>query len=80
MWDSSPTSLGIELGCGFSLYYDLIKTLGFMMMICNWFSLFAMIDNYSADKAGEWDEKLDGHFIISGTIAAHGTDSAPSIV
>ena len=51
-----------------------------MMMICNWFSLFAMIDNYSADKAGEWDEKLDGHFIISGTIAAHGTDSAPSIV
>jgi len=40
--------------------------------------LFALVDNYSAGKEGEWDEKLDGHFIISGSIAAHGEDDAPS--
>ena len=38
-------------------------------------TLFSLIDNYTAGSEGEWEEKNDGHFIISGTIAAHGEDS-----
>ena len=43
-----------------------------MMMVCLAFGLYALYDNYSAGNEAEWDEKLDGHVIISGTIAAHG--------
>ena len=49
-----------------------------MMMLCFIWSFFALYDNYTAGKEGEWDEKLDGHFIISGSICAHGEDDAPS--
>ena len=46
-----------------------------------WFgiSFFALYDNYTAGKEKEWDEELEGHWLISGTIAAHGTESHPSI-
>ena len=42
-------------------------------------SFFALYDNYSAGKEDQWDEELRGDWIISGTIAAHGSDSHPSI-
>ena len=40
-------------------------------------SIFALYDNYTAGKEDQWDETLQGDFIISGTMAAHGTDSHP---
>ena len=78
IWETSNMRLGF-LGCGFTLYYDLIKGLIFIM--CIWFciSFFALYDNYTAGKEDEWDESLEGHWIIAGTIAAHGTESHPSI-
>ena len=42
-------------------------------------SVFALYDNYKSGKEAEWDESLDAHWIIRGTIAAHGIDSHPSI-
>jgi hypothetical protein len=57
-----------ELGCGFSLYYDLIKALVLMMVAAIAWSVYALYDNYTADNESEWHEQLDGHFIISGTI------------
>ena len=42
-------------------------------------SCFALYDNYTAGKEDQWDEELKGDFIISGSIAAHGTDSHPSV-
>lgn len=49
------------------------------MLACFAISFFALYDNYTAGKEHEWDEDLEGHWLISGTIAAHGTDSHPSI-
>ena len=49
------------------------------MLVCTAFSVFALYDNYTAKKEDEWDEQFEGHFIISGSIAAHGTDSHLSI-
>ena len=49
------------------------------MLLCFAISFFALYDNYNAGKEGEWDESLEGHWIVSGTIAAHGTESHPSI-
>jgi hypothetical protein len=48
-----------------------------MMLFALAWSVYALVDNYTADKEEEWDEGLDGHFIISGTICAHGEDGAP---
>ena len=68
-----------EWGCGFTLYYDLIKWLIIIMLVGSAMSIFALYDNYTAGKEDKWDEQLEGNWIISGTIAAHGTESHPSI-
>ena len=47
------------------------------MLCCSPIVLFCLIDNYTADKEGEWEEESDGHLIISGTIAAHGQSGRP---
>ena len=50
------------------------------MLICTIVSFFCFWDNYTANKAGEWHNDLEGHEVIRGTIAAHGTEGSPSIV
>jgi hypothetical protein len=42
-------------------------------------SVYALIDNYGAGDEGEWDSELDGHPALSGSLAAHGTDGAPTM-
>lgn len=50
------------------------------MLICFGIAFFCYWDNYLANKAEEWHEDLEGEWLIRGTIAAHGTEEAPSIL
>lgn len=49
------------------------------MLICTVISFYCFWDNYLTNKADEWDAALEGHEVIRGTIAAHGTENVPSI-
>ena len=49
-----------------------------IMLLCFLFTFFCLFDNYWAGEEYDWDEDIDNHEFISGTIAGHGHDS-PSI-
>jgi len=71
-----------ELGCGFALYFDLVKDMVLIMLLCFGFAFFAIYTNYDADHEGDWDEELEknNHYMISGSIAAWGTDDEPPVL
>jgi hypothetical protein len=68
------------LGCGFPLFYDYFKALILIIIFGIVLTIFPLYDNLSAGNESEWDEELDGHWIIRGSIAAHGTDGEPKVI
>lgn len=71
-----------ELGCGFSLYFDLVKDMIIIMLVCFAFAFYAIYTNYDADHEGDYDTELEenNHYMISGSIAAWGTDDEPPVL
>lgn len=51
-----------------------------MMAVCSAWSTFALYDNYTAGKGGDWDDDFEDNSIMKGTIAAHGKDDEPSSI
>ena len=72
------TNLG-ELGCGFPLFFDLIRYLIYIMGLCSIVGIYAMVDNYSADNGSDYDEQFSDNPILAGSLGAHGKDGHPNI-
>jgi hypothetical protein len=68
-----------ELGCGFPLFFDLIKYLIGLTALCTLVGVFMMVENYSAGKEDEWDSNNDGDIFLSGSLGAYGKDDHPSL-